>query len=275
MEDKAELPSETSATATETEAAAVVATPPNNTPSENTIEKEAIAHEVIDNFPQDQKVEFTSAMLKPLCTNKYGCLKATIYPLGWSADGKFAYLIEEANEAVVNLTLHFIIQDMETDKQLIKNTFKASEQAGYREEKGLYTVKSVWAMQEEQYNRWITDHQISAGNGTVFYPLTEAKADWPYRFSSSNKMMHSDMFDLDFVSEHQLQATQQGVGKKTIFQHTFSKYDLALATQAIGYFHSPFEERIAVVDAFERRGYEGPPNVLKMMVVGCTLGEGF
>lgn len=273
MEDKAEAPSETSTTATEAKAA-ITATP-NNTPSEDTIENRAIARGIADNFPQDQKVEFTSAMLKPLCTNKYGCLEETIYPLGWSQDGKFAYLIEEVDEAVINLTLHFIIQDMETDEQLVKDTFKASDQADYREEKGQYTVKKVWATHQEKYNKWITEYQVSAGNGTLFYPLTETKADWPYRFTSADKKQRNDMFDLDFISEHQLRITQHGVGKKTILKHTFGKYDLALATKVIGYFKSPFEERIAVVDALEKRGYEGPPNVLKIMLVGCKLGEGF
>ena len=99
------------------------------------------------------------------------------------------------------------------------------------------------------------------------------KTERPYRFKAINKMAHSDLFDLDFVSEHRLEASEEGGNKKIILKHTFGKYDLVIATQALGYFQSPFEDRVAVVDGFEKRGYEGPPNVLKLKVVGCNLSQ--
>lgn len=224
-------------------------------------------------FPKDQMVEFTPEMLNGLCTSKYSCLEEVIYPLGWSEDGKFAYLIEEANEAVYNYTLHFIIQDTETDKQLVKETFKASEQPKYEPDDTAIDLESVWSSRKDRYNELLTEHKILVGNGTQFYGMPWVKSQRPYRFKGINKMAHSDLFDLDFVSEHRLEASEQGVGKKIILTHNFGKYDLALATEALGYFQSPFEDRIAVVDAFEKRGYEGPPNVLKLMVVGCDLTQ--
>jgi hypothetical protein len=224
-------------------------------------------------FPKDQMVEFTPEMLSGLCTSKYSCLEEIIYPLGWSEDGKFAYLIEEANEAVYNYTLHFIIQDTETDKQLVKETFKASDQPSYKQDDTAIDLESVWSSRKDRYSELLSQHNIRTGNGTQFYGMPWVKSQRPYRFNGINKMAHSDLFDLDFVSEHRLEASEQGGSKKIILKHTFGKYDLVIATQALGYFQSPFEDRVAVVDGFEKRGYEGPPNVLKLKVVGCDLSQ--
>lgn len=228
-----------------------------------------------DGFPKDQRVEFTSEMLNGLCTSKYSCLEETIYPIGWSADGKFAYLLEEANEAVVNYTLHLIVQDTKTDKQLLKDTYKASEQPNSKSEDTSIDFSIVWEENKDKYNELLLEHKISGGNGTQFYGIPWVTSQRPYRLKALNKMTHNDLFDVDVVAEHRLEISEQGVGKKVILSHTFGKYDMALATQALGYFESPFENRIAVINAYEKRGYEGPPNVLKLMIVGCDLSQGF
>lgn len=253
----------------------MIGTTPSTVPPASVEEYSKRSIEQSADFPMDQLVEFTPEMLKELCTSKYSCLEEIIYPLGWSEDGKFAYLIEEANEAVVDFTLHFIIQDTETDKELERKTYKASEQKNYEPDDANIDLQSVWEAQKETYNALLVKHNIRAGNGTQFYGLPWVESQQPYRFMSANKMAHSDLFDLDFVSEHRLQAAEQGVGQKTILKHTFGKYDMAIGTQVLGYFRSPFEDRVAVLDAFEKRGYEGPPNVLKLKIVGCNLSDGF
>lgn len=280
---KATVSSEGESALSDSEAMAAINTTPSDTARDvNTEKTSAVGEEqalqarsaaVGNGFPMDQRVAFTSEMLNGLCTSKYSCLEQVIYPLGWSEDGKFAYFIEEANEAVYNYTLHFIIQDTETDKQLVKETFKASEQPKYEPDDTAIDFESVWPSRKDRYNQLLSEHNIRAGNGTQFYGMPWVVSQRPYRFKAINKMAHSDLFDLDFVSEHRLEASEQGGGKKIILKHTFGKYDLALATQALGYFQSPFEDRVAVVDAYEKRGYEGPPNVLKLMVVGCDLTQ--
>ncbi|PSR12059.1 MAG: hypothetical protein DA408_07270 [Bacteroidetes bacterium] len=230
-------------------------------------------------FPAGEWVEFTPAVLGDLCSNKYGCLQDKLYPLGWSEDGRFAYLIERANEAVTNFTLHLIIQNTNTDQLVVEKIFKASDQKGYTEDNDQWTVSSVWKANRSAYQQLLDEHGIHLGNGTQFYPLPYQVGETTYRFSSANEKVMNDYSGKEVVSKHRLvaQAAGQGQGQrqKNILTHTFGKYDLALATRALGVFKSPYENRVAVVDAWEKRGYEGPPNVLKLLVVGCILEDGF
>lgn len=226
-------------------------------------------------FPEDQAVEPDGAILKNMCNNKYGCLVEKLYPLGWSADGKFAYLLEEANEAVQNTTIHFRVQDTESDKILAERTFKASDQPEYTEENDNYSVMGIWRAQELQYDSLLRQYNVQLGQGTEFYPIRESGSDWPYTFTDQNKMRKNELFGIKEVDQHRLQAVQSGVGEKMILQQQYGKYDLVIRTGVLGYFKSPFEERIAVLDGMEKRGYEGPPNVLKLQLVGCDLSKGF
>ena len=228
-------------------------------------------------FSPGEWVPFNTAMLGDLCSNKYGCLQDKLYPLGWSEDGRFAYLIERANEAVTNFTLRFLIQDMNTDQLVAEKNFKASEQEGYTEDNDRWTVTSVWEANRPAYQQLLDEHGIHLGTGTQFHPLPYQEGNTTYRFTSANEKVMNDYSGKEVVSKHRLvaQASVQGKGQKNILTHTFGKYDLALATRALGVFKSPYENRVAVVDAWEKRGFEGPPNVLNLLLVGCTLEGGF
>ena len=230
--------------------------------------------ELSADFPEDQLVSLNGDHLAGLCDNQYGCLQETLYPLGWSPDGKFAYLLEEANEAVQNTTIHLRIQDMDSDEILEEHTFKASEQPGWTEDTDNYSVMGIWRSQETLYDSLLQIHQIRLGVGTQFYPLVIMKQRYAVNFTAQDKLRQNVLFDIQEVDQHWLVA-RKGERRKTICKQTMGKYDLVIASQPLGGFHSPFEERLAVVDGLEKRGYEGPPNVLRLQLVGCDLEAGF
>ncbi|MEM1216866.1 MAG: hypothetical protein AAGJ82_14325 [Bacteroidota bacterium] len=265
-----------------TEAAPVAeaTTPPATAPDEVPVEAYATTarRPVLDWSPytvEEAKVEFGSAQLGRLCTNKFGCVQSTLYPLGWSEDGKFAYLIKKANEAVEDLHLILTIQDMESDEVLASETFKASDLPNFREEKDLYTVVKSWEYFWPTFAEQLTAHDIREGTAGKLLPLPYRTNGEIYDFQANNQEKTNDLFAVDVVDRHELIAICTDVGQKRILNHQFGKYDLALRTQALGLFRSPFEARVAVVDGWEKRGYEGPPNVLAFQLVGCKLGEGF
>lgn len=228
-----------------------------------------------ENFPEDQQLEFTAEDLKGLCENKYGCEEQRITPLGWSSDGKFAYFLEEANEAVQNTTIHFIIQDLSTDKRVEQQTFKASEQPGYSEDTDNYTVLSVWQEREQPYRELLEKHKVELGQGTAFISLKDLAASIPFSFTSRDQMRNNELFAIKEVDQHRLLAKDDKGAEKRIAQQRMGTYDLILKTQPLGVFKSPFEQKVAVLEGLEKRGYEGPPNVLRLQIIGCDLTQGF
>jgi hypothetical protein len=243
------------------------------TPVEEAIPQAMSASRKLTN-PINQKVEIVPEMLGLLCQNKYGCLEEVIYPIGWSEDGKFAYLIEGAYEAVNNYSLQLFIQDMKTDKIIAEKLWKASDQPGWSESKD-YDFGMAWKSQSSVFSKLLEENQIRSGDGIRFYPLPYQFDGQRYQFKNGDKMVPSDYTGDEVVGEHELLAIAPGLGQKSLGKQTFGKYDMVQQTHALGLFKSPFEDRVAVLDGAEYRGYEGPPNVLRFKLMGCKLKDGF
>lgn len=262
----APTPKQATDTAITTTATTDTAAASNHLPDPTMAERQAIAP---SNWPTEEWVELTPAMLDGLCANKYGCLQERIYPLGWSEDGKFAYLIERTNEAVNNFTLTLFVQDMNTNRILAEKTFKASEQKGYTEDVQ-HTVQTVWAAQADAFKTLLEAHQVRCANATQFYPgATVPVAGKSLQIGRDAKTAKQELFDVDVLTQSTLFLTDANGNKKEVNSHKFGKYDLVLAAKALGHFRSLDGRHIAILDAWERRGYEGPPNVLKINIVGC------
>lgn len=234
----------------------------------------AMAVEVFDEIPM--AADFVDAIPKDssICNTKYGCLHQALIPIGWSEDGKFAYLLEHANEAVDNLQLDFIIQDMETDELVVKESWKAEDQPDYKEE-GQYTTSMVWEQEWDHYQEVLDYHAIEQGKGTALYELPYVYRGGVCSFTKENTMTISDYTGNEVIKAHKLYAVRTDGASKRIRSATYNKYELMLQTTVLGVFRSPYEARIAVLEGEEQRGYEGPPNVLRLQLVGCHLEEGY
>ncbi len=261
------MPASQQADSTTNDTTADSTTPQANTPlpDPTTAERQAIAP---NNWPMEEWVELTPTMLDGLCSNKYGCLQERLYPLGWSEDGKMAYLIERTNEAVNNFTLTLFVQDMNTNRVVAEKTFKASEQKGYSEEIQ-HTVQTVWAAQADAFNALLDAHQVRRANATQFYPgATIPVAGKPFQIGRDAKIAKQELFDVDVLTQSTLFLTDANGNRKEVNNYKFGKYNMVLAAKALGHFRSLDGRHIAIVDGWERRGYEGPPNVLKINIVG-------
>jgi hypothetical protein len=103
--------------------------------------------------------------LTQLCQNPYGCLQERLFPLGWSADNKFAFLLERTNEAVSNYTLDAYILDARTNTVLDSLSFVAREQADYSEAADQFDFNIVWGLQEKALRKLVAEHRIDFGSG--------------------------------------------------------------------------------------------------------------
>ncbi|RMF03792.1 MAG: hypothetical protein D6772_01625 [Bacteroidetes bacterium] len=213
--------------------------------------------------PFKEPEALTLPALTKLCLNKYGCLEERIFPLGWSADGKFAYLIEYPNEAVRDYTLSAYVLDATTNRRLDSFQFKASQQDGYEESSDQYNFSSVWAKTEKDIRKLLATHQIIAFNGTELHSLAALGITAQAQDEKEVSMLSGE----EILRSHQLVLKSSEHSTRQLPGRTFGKYDLILATEVLGIFQNPLGEQRILLEAQEQRGFEGPPNILQLHLV--------
>jgi hypothetical protein len=82
-------------------------------------------------------------------------IREKIYPIGWSKDGKFAFVSEPADEACDCYYADFIIQDLRTDKILWTNHFEGTEG-------GEENLQTYWKKNQKLFSRKLAQYGIQA-----------------------------------------------------------------------------------------------------------------
>lgn len=82
-------------------------------------------------------------------------LREKFFPLGWSKDGNFAYLVEPADEACGCYFAHLVIQDLKTDKILWEHKYDGD---GNRKE----SLKTYWKKNKKEISAKLAEHRIVA-----------------------------------------------------------------------------------------------------------------
>jgi hypothetical protein len=76
------------------------------------------------------------------------------------------------------------------------------------------------------------------------------------------------------ISRVRVVVTSRQNGKKTVFDEKYPEAK-PLYVGMVGYLKSPLEPRVAVVLVEIYRGYEGPPHVGGVRIVGLSLDKSF
>ena len=79
---------------------------------------------------------------------------------------------------------------------------------------------------------------------------------------------------LGIIGKATLQLNSSRRGEKTVLNQSYSQAR-PLHVGLLGYVKSPFEQRIAVVLMKVIRGWEGPPHVGEVQIVGASVEGGF
>ena len=75
------------------------------------------------------------------------------------------------------------------------------------------------------------------------------------------------------IGHVRLQLTSRQNGKKTVFDQNYPQTK-PLYVGMVGYLKSPLEPRVAIILVEIYRGYEGPPHVGVLRIVGVSLEKG-
>lgn len=193
------------------------------------------------------------------------------YPIGWSRDGKFAYLVEPADEVCGCYFAEFVIQDLKTDKVLFKERYSSEALEAPAEE----NLDSFWPKKQKAYSAKLNQYRIEPiGDVQLLHPTINFKGD-VLTPKLDVKIETDGVYEVDGTVTLTMDSTKHG--SKVIRRDVYKKKDVNGFRDAeiSGSLKSPFESRVAVILVEEMRGWEGPPNTTSIKISGATLTTGF
>lgn len=205
-------------------------------------------------------------------------IEADFYPLGWSKDSKFAYIVVLANEALDFRRAIFRIQDMITDKVIFEKKY-----GDQNDKNALISTefKKFLESKKSDVGHYLSKYHINGyDNKFHLFPIKYEKKLIDYNLKTIHEINHY-FWHQQFLSRVTIDLYsntvdgQKKIATKTIFDKKVDLKSLQYGAMVIGYLKSPFEERIAIVMIYFRRGWEGPPHTTNFELVGASLSKGF
>lgn len=199
-------------------------------------------------------------------------LDSVFYPLGWSSDGKLAYAIEPPDEAVGSYFLNVYIQDLVTDKILWKDNYQSAPESN----QGPQSFAAYWMANEKTINEQLAKFKISKAENSALYAGPISQGDDSLEYNVTKKLRaEPDFGNVAMVSEYQVIVQSAQRGSKTVHSEKYDKMSGIMDVEVIGYLRGSDQERVALLVAGVKRGWEGPPHVTWFKVIGTNLVRGF
>ncbi|MEA2561993.1 MAG: hypothetical protein QOH06_3497 [Acidobacteriota bacterium] len=187
-----------------------------------------------------------------------------LFPLGWSRDGKLAYVYEPPDEACGCYFFRLVVQDLVSDKVLWEYKYDSGDLTKPGE---MSSMAEVWGANSKDFEARLRSFGIVRSDA-VLQPLS-SRLEAAFHTS----MVTENPFGFPYISAYEIEM-RSPQGAKTIFKSGQLEPG-PLKVSSPGYFASPFEERIAVVVQETWRGWEGPPHTARFRLVGCHLRTGW
>ncbi len=180
------------------------------------------------------------------------------YPIGWSKDGKLAYIEEPADEAVGAYFFQFHILDLNTGKDVF--TWKPEEDP----QEG-----SISQMFED--NKDLFEGKLKEF-GIIPQEFTLEGTDVPFIAEGAKVWMDTTMVFSDFGFMNVVKSVKLNCGtadnSKVIFENVNNEeYNTNMSQEIAGTLKCPYVPMAAVLVKSVQRGYEGPPHVYSFYFV--------
>lgn len=203
------------------------------------------------------------------------CLVEEFYPIGWSEDGThFAWISEPESEATGGYNFTITIQNMVNDNIVWSWYFKEHELENW-DETQIYDLVRIWNENNKTIQRQLNQYRIVQPNEP--FTLQPFPANLNGRTYSANLQQQTrpnEYIGYEEIGQEQVFVNAEGLGRKRIANMTHKSVGF-LHTKLLGLIPSLDQKRAAVVKINEKRGWEGPPHVLSVQLIGCDLLKGF
>ncbi len=193
---------------------------------------------------------------------------SSFFPVGWSQDSKLAYIRRGAREAADGDVYAIYIQDMVTDSVVFKELIRTRKHKN---------IKEFWLENRDSLESIFNKYKIQQTSLKLFhFPLTTSQIHGSVvniiETNLAIKREKPPFYNYMGIKSLQIELILNGTRIKQIHSKTF-KY-LPYAVSVVGFFKSPFEERIAVVVCILQRGFEGVPSKY-FSLIGAGIGQQF
>lgn len=197
-------------------------------------------------------------------------LDEQLFPLGWSKSGEhLAVLTARPNEAADERAWEPRVMDLVADKSLHTETFYMEGDGG---------ITPFWHANESKVISLLDTFGIQFDSPSFqrhSFPALEGKyRGESYEISIARDYSDEPGFGYRGVKRLQLNLSNQNGKSKAILDLKYDEF-YPLAAASVGYLPNPQGDRIAVLVALTRRGYEGPPHVRTFLIIGARIGEKF
>jgi hypothetical protein len=197
------------------------------------------------------------------------------YPIGWSKDGKFAYYLEPVDEACGCYFGKLVILDLKNDKVLWQFDYSSedSEESNSRKPQSL---AGLWNANRKLFSAKLSENNIEPHHAVrvLPFPITYKMDRLTPALSFERKPMSEADRIYGDISRVRVLVTSKQNGKKTVFDQNYPEAK-PLYVGMVGYLKSPLEPRVAIILVEIYRGYEGPPHVGGVRIVGASLDNRF
>ncbi len=201
---------------------------------------------------------------------KFAGLDEQLFPLGWSQNGEhLAVLSAKPNEAADERTWECRILDLVADKSLHTETFYVEGNGG---------ITPFWQANEAKVSALLDTFGIQFDSKSFqrhSFPALEGKyRAESYELSITRDYADDPLFGYRGVKNLQITMSNEDGKSKDILEVNHREF-FPIAAGGLGYLPNPQGDRIAVLVALTKRGYEGPPHVRTLLIVGARIGDKF
>jgi hypothetical protein len=196
------------------------------------------------------------------------------YPVGWSKDGKFAYYTEPVDEACDCYFGNLVIVDLKNDAIIWHFDYTSDEpEEGKKKPRSL---GALWNANRQLFSTKLSENNIKPYRAVCVlpFPISYKTDRLTLALSFERKPMSEEDRIYGDISRVRVEVTSKQNGKKSVFDHNYPEAK-PLYIGMIGYLKSPLEPRVAIILVEIYRGYEGPPHVGGVRIVGMSLGKHF
>src|SRR5262245_13460021 len=196
------------------------------------------------------------------------------FPIGWSKDGKFGYYLEPVDEACGCYFGKLVIVDLKSDAVLWQ--FDYSSEDDEESSKKPKSLAALWNANRQLFSNKLKENNVEPQYLVRLLPFPIIENNDRITPNLTIEKTHAPEAERIYgdVARVELDLTSRRNGKKTVLDQQYSEAK-PLYVGLIGYLKSPLEPRAAIILVEIYRGYEGPPHVGQVRIVGATLDKNF
>ena len=189
------------------------------------------------------------------------------YPIGFSKNGNFAYIVEYADEGLGNYMFGLVITNLVNNEEVWSwFTDPIVDKQLYREE--------TWQKNYKTFKDKMNKYGLTQIRNIKMRDLYFSHSGNDFVVRLETKTQKDPDLNIDLVSKSDIFIKSPQLGEKHIISIDY-EFSMYLGQQLAGCIISPFEDRVVIVLKNERWGYEGPPNVVEFEIYGTNLTTGF